>query len=164
MNPTVAPLLELRDIHAAPAPGLWPPAPGWWLLALLMAGTAVLLLLRLRRRLRKRRFRLQVMLELDDIAKRYRSENIRSLITETGIWLRRIALRCYPVEQVASLSGAAWLQFLDATGGGGEFSNGTGRVLITAPYSDNAHFQEVAVEALLGLARGWAGKNLEKLP
>jgi hypothetical protein len=37
MNPADAQLLaELKDIHAAAAPGWWPPAPGWWLLALLL--------------------------------------------------------------------------------------------------------------------------------
>ncbi|HMM26605.1 MAG TPA: DUF4381 domain-containing protein, partial [Pseudoxanthomonas mexicana] len=33
--------LVLRDVHVPPAPSLWPPAPGWWLLA----GVVVLMLL-----------------------------------------------------------------------------------------------------------------------
>lgn len=162
MNPAAGTLLELRDIHAPPPPGIWPPAPGWWLLALLLTGVAMVLLLRLRRYLQARRFRQQVMRELEDIRRRFSGENPGDLVAATGIWLRRIALRRYPVEQVAPLTGSDWLQFLDATGGGGEFSSGAGRVLATAPYSPEA--TDVAADALLELARNWAGKNLEARP
>ena len=48
--------LVLRDIHLAPVPSWWPPAPGWWWLAALVlcavAGVAGRAWLRHRRRLR----------------------------------------------------------------------------------------------------------------
>jgi len=158
MNPPATPLLELRDIHAAPPPGLWPPAPGWWVLAILLAALLVLGLLWLRRRIRARRFRQQVMLELDRISKRYEDSHA-GLVAETGVWLRRVALHRYPAEQVASLTGSAWLEFLDATGGAGEFCNGVGQVLESGPYSP--HVPAVAADSLLDLVRSWARKNLE---
>ncbi|HAU18090.1 MAG TPA: DUF4381 domain-containing protein, partial [Marinobacter adhaerens] len=35
MNPQ-DPLSQLRDIHLPETGGLWPPAPGWWVLAILL--------------------------------------------------------------------------------------------------------------------------------
>jgi len=158
MNPTAGQMLELRDIHAAPPPGLWPPAPGWWVLAILLASLLVLGILWLRRRYRAQRCRRQALLELDNITRGYK-DNYDRLVAETGIWLRRVALQRYPQEEVASLTGSAWLEFLDATGGDGEFRNGPGQVLETGPYRQ--HVQGVAVDSLLALARSWGVKNLE---
>jgi hypothetical protein len=161
MNPTAAPMLELRDIHAAPPPGLWPPAPGWWVLAILLAILLGLGILWLRRHYQARRFKHQVLLELENINDRFKN-NYDGLVAETGIWLRRVALQRYPQEEVASLTGSAWLEFLDATGGDGEFRNGAGQVLETGPYRQ--HVQNVAVDSLLALARSWGLKNLEARP
>ena len=158
MNTAAAPMLELRDIHAAPAPGWWPPAPGWWVLAILLAVLLVLGMLWLRRRYQRRRFKRQAILELEHITDRYK-DDYDGLVAETGIWLRRVALQRYPQEEVASLTGSAWLEFLDATGGEGEFRNGAGQVLETGPYRQRV--QAVAVDSLLALARSWGLKNLE---
>jgi hypothetical protein len=162
MNTPAGTMLELRDIHAAPAPGLWPPAPGWWALAILLAVLLVLGLLWLRRRYHARRFRRQVMLELEDITDRYKDRYDDGFFAETGIWLRRVALHRYPPEQVASLTGSAWLEFLDATGGAGEFRTGAGQVLETGPYRPEG--TAVAVDSLLALIRRWGKKNLEARP
>jgi hypothetical protein len=161
MNPMAGPVLELRDIHAAPPPGLWPPAPGWWVLAILLTVLFVLGILWLRRRYLARRFRNKALLELEHITGRYK-DNYDRLVAETGIWLRRVALQRYPQDEVASLTGSAWLEFLDATGGGGEFRNGAGQVLETGPYRQRV--QDVAVDSLLALARSWGVKNLESGP
>ena len=142
MSPPVAgadPLADLRDWHD---PGnlsellaWWPPAPGWWVLA----GLAVLLIGLALFWWARRRSRLAVMraarLELAALSRGLEEgRDGRGYAAGLSRLLRRLALLRYPREQVAGLSGGAWLDFLDATGGKGEVARGAGRLLVEGAY------------------------------
>jgi hypothetical protein len=101
-----ADLSNLRDIVVPPAVSFWPPAPGWWVVGaacLVAVGIAAAAVVRHWRR------------------NAYRREALRALEAADGrdisAILKRAALAAFPREQVASLNGAAWLGFLDRTGG-----------------------------------------------
>ena len=158
MNPTAAATLDLRDIHAAPLPAFWPPAPGWWLLAAVLLLVLAVLAVWGIRHYRAYRHKRQIMDELDQLSNSYTKENIPVFITGISTLLRRVALRRYARAQVAPLTGAAWLRFLDDTGGEGEFEKGVGRILEVGPYQSCAG--EVPAAELLVLARQWVSKNL----
>ena len=34
--PEENPLINLKDIHLPPAVAIWPPAPGWWIVAVVL--------------------------------------------------------------------------------------------------------------------------------
>jgi hypothetical protein len=159
MNPTAAATLDLRDIHAAPLPAFWPPAPGWWVLTAVLLATLVVLAVWGYRRYRAYRQKVQIMAELEQLTSRYKKENNAVFATEISTLLRRVALRRYARTRVAPLTGAAWLRFLDDTGGEGEFEKGVGRILEVGPYQPDT--AEVPAEELLALARQWVSKNLE---
>ena len=159
MNPLAAPALDLRDIHAAAAPSIWPPAPGWWLLAVLLLVVLLVFARWLARRLRQRRYKRQVLNELEQLSVCYSEDSVTDFITAQSTLMRRIALSRYTRERVASLTGSDWLRFLDATGGGGEFEQGVGRVLEEGPY--RPHSYEVPAEELLALTRRWVMHNIE---
>ena len=158
MNPTAAATLDLRDIHAAAAPAFWPPAPGWWVLAVVLLAMLVLLGVWGARRYRIRRHKRQIMDELDKLSDSYSLENTTGYMTALSTLLRRVALHRYARARVASLTGADWLRFLDDTGGGGEFAGGVGQLLETGPYQQSS--REVPADALLALVRRWISKNL----
>ncbi len=109
MNPGELPL---RDLHLPEVIGLWPPAPGWWLV-----GLALLLLLvhLMRRLLRIRRHPRRIALtELESIRQRYASHHdAKILITDCNHLLKRYVLSLYPRAEVAGLSGQAWVAFLN---------------------------------------------------
>ncbi len=155
MNP--APMLELRDIHGAPAPGFWPPAPGWWvvgLLALIALVALGWLLHRYYRRWRRRRLAFQGLTDLSHAFEN--AGDVTPLVAELSILLRRVALTRFPRHQVAGLSGAEWLNFLDRTGGKGEFAQGAGKILAYGPYRPQV---ETDRESLLALVKRWLKEN-----
>ena len=117
--------LVLRDVHVPPAPSLWPPAPGWWLLAavvlLLLAGLVAFGQWRKRRR--------RAWLGLFDEACAQASPAAR--IAAISVLLRRAARRID--KQADRLQGEDWLRFLDG-GKKKNFSAGPGRLLLEGGY------------------------------
>jgi len=160
VNPTATATLDLRDIHAAAPPSLWPPAPGWWILAGLLVVLLVLTTLWLLRRYREYRLKRQIMDELNALTIGNNDENTEEFLIRLSVLLRRIALRRHSRERVASLTGSDWLRFLDATGGDGEFEHGAGRILEIGPYRPPAR-ESLPADELLALARRWVKQNLK---
>jgi Ca-activated chloride channel family protein len=68
--------------------------------------------------------------------------------------VRRTALAAFPRQQIAPLSGAAWLAFLDQSSVGTEFSRGAGRWLVSAPYAKTEPNDSQRPE-LIELTRRW---------
>lgn len=144
--------LPLRDIHLPDPVSWWPPAAGWWLmLALLLIG----LILGGYLRLRYQRGALQrsARQALREIGQRYQqSGDTQVLAQQLSTLLRRLTLSHYPRRQVAGLTGCDWLALLDRTLPGRHFQEGTGRVLLEAPYCAHA---PVDGPALLQLCERW---------
>jgi len=141
-------LSQLRDIHL-PAPiSWWPPAPGWWMLLALLLITIMLGYWLLRRR-RQSAWRRQALSELQQL----RDSDAATMVAQLSVLLRRVAISRYPQAEVASLTGEAWLAFLDSSlDDGSPFQSGPGRVLLIGPY---AAAVDIDTPALLALAERW---------
>ncbi len=146
--------LQLRDIHLPAAPSIWPPAPGWWMLAALLIGLLAWSGMVLIRRLRIRRRRRELLAVLHGLADRLERERSPDGLMQISVLLRRLALARFPRQQVASLSGLAWLHFLDESGGQGRFSQGPGRVLASGPYQRMLP-SDFDVSAFVALVNEW---------
>ena len=121
----------LRDIHLPPEPSWWPPALGWWLLAILAIAALWLLARTLLRMLRRWRRRVAVDALFDaEIARA--GDDARARIAAVSQLLRRACRAAQP--PAAALHGEAWLQFLDGDDPERLFSQGPGRVLLDAQF------------------------------
>ncbi|WP_426233202.1 DUF4381 domain-containing protein [Pararhizobium sp. DWP3-4] len=106
-------LESLKDI-ALPEPVSWMPQTwGWGLVAVFLLVVAVLLALRALRRYRANAYRRQALVELNGIEPRVLDPQTRhDAIGELAELLKRVALVAWKREEVATLSGAAWIDFL----------------------------------------------------
>jgi len=129
---TSDPLARLRDIHLPEPVSWWPPAPGWWIVALVLLAALSMVIYFVSRSRRRTRYRRLALRELHDLTAT--EKDTRALLEKTSALLRRVAIQAYGRQQVAPLSGTAWLAFLDRTGKTDQFSRGAGKILGSALY------------------------------
>jgi hypothetical protein len=161
------PLAGLRDIHLPQPVGLWPLAPGWWMLA----GVLVLTVLgvRLWSRRRRRSLARHALRELDRLAAAPGTDDVQRLATAISALLRRVALLRFGRARVAALHGRAWQDFLSETAPrarrGTRFVPDAGLLLSLAPYApagaacltpDGA---DLDGGGLIAAARAWIKEN-----
>ncbi len=145
--------LPLRDIHLPVNPGWWPPAPGWWMLAgfLMLLAFALWYWRRARRRARVRRAARAALKQLE--ASFRRDADAQRLASELSSLLRRVCISLDSREQVAGLTGRAWLERLDRLSPTAHLGQGpSGRALLAAPYQAGATFDS---DALLQACHRW---------
>lgn len=160
MNTSLLPTLPLRDIHLPPDIAWWPLAMGWWYLL----GGVILLAAAVgfwRRWYQKKALRREALAQLHRVENTYRKTgNRREMVAELSVLLRRVVLSTHAPEQVAGLTGEAWLTLLDRCDASNQreeekerFTRGTGRILATAPYQKEVSRKEA--DDLLMLCRDW---------
>jgi len=111
-NPALA---LLKDIHTAPPISAWPPAPGWWLLAILLLGLMAWAGYHLIRTVRRRRLRLRVLVQLESACSTT-ADNPRLGLARLNHLLKQVALFRFGRRRVAGLHGVQWLEFLQSSG------------------------------------------------
>ena len=159
--------LPLREIHLPDAVGWWPPAPGWWILPILvLIAAGITWYSRLLYRRRRYSAINMARKELARIKSRYAVDRdaghcVRSV---SGL-LRRLCISVFPRAESAGLTGAEWLAFLQGAArpeaGAGKLRDAgqeTGdespeQLLLEAPY--RRQVAEEDVESLIAFCSSW---------
>jgi len=153
---------RLHDIVApAPTPW-WPPAPGWLLVLVLLLLIVLSFALRLLRHHQRNRYRREALAVLSAQQPLLRDSARRAEgVSAIAVVLKRTALSAWPRDQVAGLTGAPWLTFLDRSARLDGFAHGPGRLLATALYDPAAarSLDEAEARQLAALARRWIARH-----
>ncbi len=106
-------LQGLADITSPPPVSWTPQTWGWAVLAAAVAIAVIVALWKWRRRSLANRYRAEALAELTQIERRARDPQQRApALVQTAELIKRTALAAYPRDEVAALSGAAWVAFL----------------------------------------------------
>ncbi len=163
------PLDNLEPLIAPPPVSAWPLAPGWWFLAALLL--TILLLLRLRpwqRRKSDREARPadavlepQRQLALDELAglgKPYGGQPANQWLQQLNALLKRLCRTRYPDDNPHTLSGRAWLAFLDSRCPAAGLTRWM--VLVEGVYRSECRLDDKAIEGLEQSVQIWIRKHV----
>lgn len=141
-----ADLSNLRDLALPAEVSLWPPAPGWWILAASVVVSVAILTVMAVRHHRRNAYRREALQQLETIE----AASISSV-------LKRAALAAWPRAEVAPLSGPTWLAFLDRTGRMTTFVKGPGQAIEAMTFG--ASVPATDAEAARAAARDWLRRH-----
>jgi hypothetical protein len=105
MNSDQYSLSNLRDIVIPDAPGLWPPAPGVWVVLGIIVAVVLIILWQWLSSHKRNAYRRAGLALLGNT----------KTVHDISVLLKRVALAAFPHEQVASLYGRDWVVFLKQT-------------------------------------------------
>jgi hypothetical protein len=135
MNTNAASLDRLHDIIVPTPVPWWPPAPGWyWVMAFAFIVLVAVLFTGFIR-WQRNRYRREALAELARQEAGLQNSELRApALLALSELLKRTALTVFPREQVATLTGPKWFEFLDLTAKGASFRDPLGALLENAIY------------------------------
>ncbi|MFC3607086.1 DUF4381 domain-containing protein [Stutzerimonas tarimensis] len=161
------PLQQLAPPIAPPPVGAWPPAPGWWILLLMLPLLGLLLWL-LRRWFARRRpndlaeatvdpLRQAALLELQQMSRPADGEPASLWLQQLNALLKRLCRTRYPEEHPHRLSGRAWLAFLDSRCPAAGLTRWM--ILVEGAYRPDCRLDDQAIEGLEQSVGVWIRKH-----
>jgi len=161
--------LDQLEPLMAPAPiSAWPPAPGWWFLAALLL--SLVLLVRLRPWQRWKRedtteaespLEPQRQIALDELAqlnKPYDGQPANQWLQQLNALLKRLCRTRYPDAHPHTLSGRAWLAFLDNRCPAAGLTRWM--VLVEGVYRAECRLDDKAIQGLEQAVQIWIRKHV----
>lgn len=153
----------------APAPvSWWPLAPGWWFLAALLLSLVLLVRLRPWRRWKGKAIapaetsldpqRQTALQELAQLSKPYGGQPASHWLQQINALLKRLCRIRYPDDHPHTLSGRAWLAFLDNLCPAAGLTRWM--VLVEGAYRAECRLDDKAIQGLESSVQIWIRKHV----
>ena len=145
----------IEEVHLPGSVSWLPQTIGWKVLGLLLAiavGYRIYLQAKKWWRNRYRRTALDRLSALEQDLGEW-----QQVVRQLPFLLKATALQAYPLSDVAQLSGALWLEFLDEKIGGNSFCDGPGQGLLLVAYQPESQWRlsEQDARSLIAISRRW---------
>ena len=152
-------LAQLADIHLPGEISYWPPAPGWWILAILFFAGAFYLIQRLIQQRNLRKVYQHALAELETCYQDFACDNHEDknnlrlhYVNKFNAVIRRVALVHFPQNNIASLSGDAWVDFIRRKGDSSRLDAEIAAAISFGRFQKKC---DVDVDAMNSLGRAW---------
>ncbi len=161
------PLDQLEPLIAPPAISAWPPAPGWWLLPIVLAALLWGLWRLWQRRPRRQPsnepklidpLRLAALLELERLPTPQTGEPAGPWLQQLNQLLKRLCQSRHPHDPSLTLSGRAWLAYLDSRCPAAGLTRWM--VLVEGAYRADVRLDDKAVAGLQQAVGTWIRKHV----
>lgn len=157
---------QLRDIRGLDTVPWWPPAPGWWLVAIAL-GLLIFVFVKWRL-ITATRYKMRVVLwqgaatkQLRSLRRRIGTTPAKELTSEFSELMRRVAMARCGRESCAGLSGRAWLSWLRDHDPAGFDWTGHADALIHVPYAPpGTAVNDATLQRLVDAALVWTRRSV----
>lgn len=127
--------------------------PGWTILFLILATLSIVIVAKILWKYYRNAYRRQALKIIKIIESRFHKEHEAACVNEMMVVLKHVCFTTYAREEVAALSGNAWLEFLESKSKDAVFLK-YGKVLSQALYEDKVEHPE-EVKQLFMSSKKW---------
>ncbi|MBK2105694.1 DUF4381 domain-containing protein [Francisella philomiragia] len=108
-------LAQLKDIYLpARVSQWWPLAYGWWLLLGLIVLTFIIFLIILHFRKKRNSYKDSIVNDFRRAIEETQQNKPKEALQNISVYLKRVALQKFPNQEIKTLHGDQWLEFLDS--------------------------------------------------
>ncbi|WP_150465688.1 DUF4381 domain-containing protein [Francisella sp. SYW-2] len=152
-------LAQLKDIYLpARVSQWWPLAYGWWLLLGLIVLAFIIFLIILHFRKKRNSYKDSIINDFRRAIEETQQNKPKEVLQNISVYLKRVALQKFPNQQIKTLHGEQWLEFLDSKMKNQNFKNTKANMLANSYRA--VELDKQTLNEILTVAEQWLRRVL----